>query len=504
MSSWTGGYVAELDYTHGFYRELAPSHLRYVLLCKGMDAPLIDRPFTYCELGCGQGYTSNLLAAANPNGEFYATDFNPVHAANARAIAREAGTPNVHFFDNSFREFCDRPDLPDFDFIVLHGIFSWIAPQYRQDIIEFIGKKLKVGGLVYLSYNALPGWSAFLGLRELMSAHIQASAGPLVGRIDTALSFSQQVTEQDSQYFASQPAAIERLKQISGMSRNYLAHEYFNQYWQPFFHREIAELLEAVKVNFVVSANLAEQMDNFCLRPAQLQTIQGITDSKLRETLRDVYLNQTFRRDIFARGALQLTSLQQSDRLSDQPFALAVGPKQVPTEHRLPLATVQLGTEPFTKLVPLLAERPRSLGELVKEFPQVALSDLHLALAIIVDGGWGMPVSPQAEAARAPSHGFNRALTRRATTEAKLNILASPLTGSGIGLDHTVLLFLESIWSDRPGPDLAFETYKRMGIRVQQDGQPLESDEANFAALKAAWENFEQIGVPWLKTLQIL
>ena len=86
---WTSGYLAEIDYTHGYYRELAPSLIDMALLMSGHEPP--DRSsMRYLELGYGQGLSANVHAAASP-GEFWGADFNPAHAANALSLATHAG-----------------------------------------------------------------------------------------------------------------------------------------------------------------------------------------------------------------------------------------------------------------------------------------------------------------------------------------------------------------------------------------------------------------------------
>ncbi|MFN8928071.1 MAG: methyltransferase, partial [Rhodospirillales bacterium] len=72
MSRWTDGYVADIGYTHGFYREMAPAHLALATASRGAVPPDFDRPFAYCELGCGQGVTRVLLAANKPQATFNA------------------------------------------------------------------------------------------------------------------------------------------------------------------------------------------------------------------------------------------------------------------------------------------------------------------------------------------------------------------------------------------------------------------------------------------------
>ena len=62
--SWTAGYVSELDYTHGYYREMSPLNLELAMLSR-LQAHSVGRPLRYLELGFGQGLSLNIHAAAN-------------------------------------------------------------------------------------------------------------------------------------------------------------------------------------------------------------------------------------------------------------------------------------------------------------------------------------------------------------------------------------------------------------------------------------------------------
>ena len=81
MADWQSGYVSDLEYTAGFYRELAPNFLNMICTLNGFHSPNINEPFTYCELGCGHGLTTMVMAAVYPHAQFYAFDFNPTHIA---------------------------------------------------------------------------------------------------------------------------------------------------------------------------------------------------------------------------------------------------------------------------------------------------------------------------------------------------------------------------------------------------------------------------------------
>ena len=104
MQHWARGYVSDLTYTHGFYRELSPSFLSFAALLSGHNAPDTNKGVNYCELGCGQGYTMNVIAAANPQSRFFATDFNPAQINHAKTIAIIGNIDNINFFDDVFEQ----------------------------------------------------------------------------------------------------------------------------------------------------------------------------------------------------------------------------------------------------------------------------------------------------------------------------------------------------------------------------------------------------------------
>ena len=133
-----------------------------------------------------------------------------------------------------------------FDYIVLHGIWSWVSDENRKVIVDIIRKRLKVGGAVYFSYNSFPGWATAMPLRHLMSLHSETAGTDvqgMVGRIEGSLTFANKLAEVQARFFQANPLAKNRLDAIAGQNRNYLAHEYFNTYWAPMYFSEINEWL---------------------------------------------------------------------------------------------------------------------------------------------------------------------------------------------------------------------------------------------------------------------
>src|SRR5687768_7058560 len=113
MQDWSDGYVADLEYTYGYYTELNPQRVALAFLNAGLAVPSLG---TACELGFGQGLSINIHAAAG-GVQWWGTDFNPSQTAFARELGQRGGNPSL--YDQAFDEFCSRPDLPEFDYIGL-------------------------------------------------------------------------------------------------------------------------------------------------------------------------------------------------------------------------------------------------------------------------------------------------------------------------------------------------------------------------------------------------
>jgi SAM-dependent methyltransferase len=151
----THDYPTDVPYVRTFFRSLAPAWLDHVAIVSGFVPPARHRGFTFCELGCGQGVTAATLAATHPDGAFYGIDAMPSHIEHGRRFAAEAAIVNIKFHAVDFAT-ATRMDLPGFDYIVAHGVYSWVNAQSQAALRAFIDRHLKPGGLVYISYNAIP------------------------------------------------------------------------------------------------------------------------------------------------------------------------------------------------------------------------------------------------------------------------------------------------------------------------------------------------------------
>lgn len=507
MEDWTAGYLTDVNYTYGVTRELTPSILSFAALAAGIAAPDVNGPLTYCELGCGQGYTSNLLAAANPHIEFYATDFNPAHIAGARSFAAAAGIGNVQFRDNSFAEFAAAEDLPDFDIVALHGIYSWVSTENRQHIVEILRKRLKPGGLVYISYNTLPGWASLMPLRRLMADSIAATTGAPLVRLDQAMAQTQQLMDIGAAYFHATPAE-QTFRAMASQNRHYLAHEYFNPNAAPSYFADMATEMRTAKLTYLGSAHMLDKIDEIHFTPEQLAFLGSITDPVQREAMRDYILNQVFRRDIFVKGAVPLVPEDIRDGWLKTRFVMTSDRKDVPFTVRGALGDATLQADVYEPLLEALAAGPATLFQLFGDPRILALGWARVTQALMVLVGMGhvQPALDAAgDAARAANvERFNLAVIEKAKWSKDFEFLASPITGGPIGLDRLSQLFLLAQHEGRrDAADFVWDVLSRTDTHISKDGKQLETAEESLAELRPMFDDFSRKRFPILASTGI-
>ena len=321
--SWGNGYVTDIEYSEGFYPDQAPTHLALAATFNGYEPPPMDGHFVYCELGCGQGRTSLVLAALHPDAEFHAVDFNPAHIAHARQQARQAGLRNMTFHELSFDELTSPrcATLPLFDMVTMHGVWTWIAPALQDAILAFLNARLNPGGLVYVSYNALPGWSQVAPLQRLVKE--LAAATPQRSDLAVARAIEQIERFADAKIISPRfQDGVERLKDSRHKLLPYLAHEYLNQHWQPMYFVDVARAFAGAKLNFAACSDLLKNFYNLSLTEAQHQMLADVASPELRETLKDFCTDHWFRQDVFLRGARRMSARRRDELLAGRSLTL--------------------------------------------------------------------------------------------------------------------------------------------------------------------------------------
>ncbi|HYC44154.1 MAG TPA: class I SAM-dependent methyltransferase [Burkholderiales bacterium] len=505
--AWAEGYVVDIGYTHGYYRELAPSALRFVALLAGLEVARGEEPFTCYELGCGNGYSLTVHGAANPLGEFIGVDFNPTHIHNARQLAADGGVANVRFLEKSFGELLEL-DLPDADIIELHGVWSWVGEEHRRQIVELIRRRLKPAGIAYVSYNCLPGLASVSPLQRLLVEHTELGAGERVERVRRALDFASRLDGAGAEFFRANPVAKVRLAGVADYDPRYIAHEYFNANWSLFYHADVARTLGSAKLGYAGSADYVQNFSQFVLKPEIAEIVAEVGDRAFAETLKDYASNQVFRKDVFTRGAPAADAAAREAILGSTRFALARPRSLCRLQGRTPVGEVTLQPESYAPVLDALARAPMTFDELAQAPETAGLGRTRLRQGVFGMAALGnvWPALPAAgdAARRAAVRRLNEVLLRQKRPGAATTVLASPVVGAGVALGAVDRICFATP-QDEPG---AIERAKRAvaagGQKLVKDGQAVEPGRATDAAVEEQARFFFRELLPFYRQLGVI
>jgi SAM-dependent methyltransferase len=509
MTDWGSGYVTDTAYVHDYSRAQTPPILSFAALSRGVAAPgSFGEELRYCDLGCGQGFTANIIAAANPRAKVFAADFNPTHIANARGLAQAAGLSNIEFREADFSELQNDASLPEFDIIALHGVYSWVSAENRRAIVAFIRKRLKSGGLVYISYDAMPGWSGLAPLRRLMVQ--QHSVSPQTSSqkaLEQALALVDKLRDTGAQFYKMYPHATAQLERLRKLPSAYLAHELLTRDWQAFAFADVAAELAEAKLTYLAPANLTDHVDRVNFTEQQQRLLAEIPDPSINESARDMIVGRQFRRDVFVKGFTRLAPLPERERWLQTRFVPSKAAADISLTFETPLGTLQLRPEIYRPVIDALAAGPVTVRELIERLPASKLEwgSLTDALKVLVGrGDLQVALPPEREAeGRRSTEAFNAVVMGRAKEQMPLAYLASPVTGGGIQVDAFTQLYLHARRKGAADPlGLIAGLVAASGKSFEKDGKALSPDEAR-TELAARGAQIDQHVVPLLGRLGI-
>ena len=283
-------------YTH-------PSQLSAIATLHNVSPPTLRAP-RILELGSATGDNLLTIAATLPESECVGVELESELVQESSQHVKLAGLQNISFICGDASA-CgtDTPFDRPFDFIIAHGLFSWIPKRLQPKLLDECTRLLAPGGLLYLSYNCYPRWHELEPWRKLMMLH-QDGHPPEQAR-KTLARFRQLIPNG-----GSPPAHLKTLESLEERLRTspdfYLAHEYLLDENNPVYFVDIARELQQRGVGYVGDAQLG--LDRLTTRISSeeataLERLDG-GDRLLREQHLDLLFNIGFRRGIWRKGPI--------------------------------------------------------------------------------------------------------------------------------------------------------------------------------------------------------
>ena len=505
MSHWSHGYNVSQGYTYDCFRELSPLWIGWAAQMNGAYGPMPGGS-NYLELGCGQGVGLVILAACYPNMRFIGVDFNPAHIAHARLLAASADLGNVEFVEADFISLAENwpSDWPAFDYVVLHGICSWIPEIVRQSVVTCLQHSLAPGGLAYVSYNALPGWTSSQPLQHLLCRYQVTTGKSGVEALSGGKELMQHLIDQGATMGRALPLFKGRLESLANADPSYLVHEYLHEYWRVFWFSQIATEMAQAKLSFIASATLTDNYLLALLPDGLTRDIKKTSDPSFQQELLDVCINQSFRRDIFQRGDFKPWAIGGKTAQENVRLMFLQTPEGDAWSFKLSMGVLEADMKLYEPVLMHLKQRESTVGE-VLSVPQLASytpAQILQAIAILADRSHIARCRTASREEIASAQKLNKAIANAVAQGAPYSTLACAHFGGGLKISAIDWLMLDSLGDCSDTDDLQGQyaglvhRLQRLDRHFVKNGQPVTDPAETSQEAALLWTAFLTTTLP--------
>ena len=276
-----------------------PSRIGGIARLFGLEAAAMDNA-RVLELGCASGGNIIPHAARYPNATFVGVDLARTQVAAGRARIARMGLTNVEILCKSFTEIGE--ELGSFDYIICHGVYSWVPHQVQDAIMQVVRARLSPVGIACISYNVLPGWRMMQPIRDALLMAVPESVDSL-GRVRMAremLVFLAEASTDKGPYGDSLRSWAERLATLPD---DYLAHEFLEECNEPLLVRDFAGAAARHGLGFLGECELSTMiLDNYEAKVADGIRARSGNDMVASEQWLDLLSGRTFRQTLLIAG----------------------------------------------------------------------------------------------------------------------------------------------------------------------------------------------------------
>ena len=302
--------VAYPSYTHP---QTHPGRLGVIGALFGMT----PEPPGHCrvlELGCGNGSNLVPMAEGLPGSEFVGIDLASNPIAQGQRMIDELALRNIRLHQGNLTEI--DATWGRFDYIIAHGVFSWVPAGVREEILRLCQRNLTPQGVAFISYNALPGSHLRLMLREMMMFHVRGISAP-PERTRQALALAKFIAEAQpvqDEYQAWMKAELER---ILAHDAGHIFHDELAEYNEPCFFTQFAGLAGRHGLQYVGEADFFEMFGHGLTESARQGLAQIGSNRLLREQYLDFLKCRRFRQTLLCHQDLALKTEAQAEPVVD-------------------------------------------------------------------------------------------------------------------------------------------------------------------------------------------
>lgn len=314
----------EVPYQSYPYAASGPENLKTLGVLFGMNPPAIETA-KVLELGCAEGGNLVPHAARFPKATFVGVDLSKVQIDAGNAHIKELGLKNIELKHCSITDIDQK--FGKFDYIICHGVISWVPDFVREKIFEVSAKNLSENGIAYISYNTLPGWNMIRTIRDMMLYHAKNFVTPQekVSQSRLLLDFVKESLEGQETPYANILRSEAAL--LANQSDHYLRHDHLEEDNKQFYFSEFMNEAGAHGLQYLSDCSLPSMyLGNMPKNVAE--KLQGLNDIVRTEQYMDFVANRRFRSTLLCHSSVKLNRSINNEDVKKFAMSLNVVPEK--------------------------------------------------------------------------------------------------------------------------------------------------------------------------------
>jgi SAM-dependent methyltransferase len=309
-----------VSYSGHSFSQTHPARLATLAHAHGMTPPP-SAGIHVLELGCGSGGNLLPMAFQYPEGHFFGIDLSARAIEVARRGADELGLRNIVFEHRDIMAV--TPSLGRFDYIIAHGVYSWVPPVVREKILAIFGALLTPQGVAYVSYNALPGCRLRDIARDVMLFATRGVDEP-VERVRIARQALKTIAESSDPESFYGAALRKRLEQIDELPDDLLYHDDLDPQARAFALHEVVDDANRHGLQFLAETSFPNHFEAARGAGQKLLAQIPLGDRLIRQQTLDLLIGRAFRETLLCRADIVLRPGEAMPSLQDYHLAADV------------------------------------------------------------------------------------------------------------------------------------------------------------------------------------
>jgi methyltransferase-like protein len=294
-----------------------PDHLATIALLVGLQPPPVEA-CRVLELGCAGGGNLIPMAYSLPGGQFVGVELSARQVGQGQAMIEALGLENIRLERLDLLEL--GADFGQFDYIIAHGVYSWVPPVVQDKILTICRDNLAPNGVAYISYNTYPGWHMLGSVRDMALYHTRQIEDPLTlvaGSRQLIDFLARSIQTSDSGHADFLKAYVNFVKSYIDQKQDaYLLHDELATFNEPLYFYQFAERIQAHGLRYLADADFKTMLATNLPAEVANELRHMARDTIALEQYMDFLRNRTFRQSLLCHQTVELKRGLSPERLA--------------------------------------------------------------------------------------------------------------------------------------------------------------------------------------------